>query len=217
MAIRGRKAEVVTDFCFLGSKITADGGCSHVIRRCLLLGRKAMTNLDSVLKSRDITANKDPYTQGNGLPSGHVRLCGLDHKEGRTWKNWCLWTVVLEKAPESPLDSKEITPVKIQGNQLWILVGRTDAKAETPVFWSSDANSWLIAKVPDAGKDWGQKEKSMSEDEMAGWHYQCNGHELGQTLRDGEGQRGLVCCSPWGHKESDTTGWLNNNNIGTTG
>ena len=217
MAIRGRKVEVVTDFCFLGSKITADGGCSHVIRRCLLLGRKATTNLDSVLKSRDITANKDPYTQGNGLPSGHVRLCGLDHKEGRTWKNWCLWTVVLEKAPESRLDSKEIKPIKIKGNQLWKLVGRTDANTETPVFWSSDANSWLIAKVPDAGKDWGQKEKSMSEDEMAGWHYQCNGHGLGQTSRDDEGQRGLVCCSPWGHKESDTTGWLNNNNIGTTG
>ena len=165
MAIRGRKAEVVTDFCCLGSKITADGDCSHVIRRCLVLGRKAMTNLDSVLKSRDITANKDPYTQGNGPPSGHIRLCGLGCKEGRAWKHWCIWTVVLEKAPESPLDSKEIKPVKIKGNQLWILVGRTDAEAETPVFWSSDANSWLFGKVPDG---W-ERLRAEGEEHVRGW------------------------------------------------
>ena len=134
----------------------------------------------------------------------------LDHKEGWTPKNWCFLTVVLEKAPESPLDSKEITPVKIKGNQLWILVGRTDAKAETPVFWSSDANSWLIAKVPDAGKDWGQKEKRASEDEMTGWNHHSNGHKFGQTLGDGEGQGGLACFSPWGCKDSDTTGQLTN-------
>ena len=90
-------------------------------------------------------------------------------------------------------------------------IGRTDAEAEAPVFWSSCANSWLIGKFPDAGKDWGQKEKRVSEDEMAGWHHQCNGHELGQTLGDGEGQWGLVCCSPWGHKELDMTERLSNN------
>ena len=92
-----------------------------------------------------------------------------------------LWTVVLEKTPESPLDSKEIKSVNLKGNQPWIHIGKTDAEAETPVFWSSDANNWLIEKVPDAGKDWGQKEKRASEDEMAGWYHQCNGHELGQT------------------------------------
>ena len=116
----------------------------------------------------------------------------LDHKESRVPKNWCLWTVVLEKTPENPLDSKEIRSVNLKGNQLWILVGRTDTEAEALIFWSSDANSWLIGKVPDAGKDWGQKEKRASEDEMDGWHHWCNEHELGQTLGDGEGRMGLA-------------------------
>ena len=136
----------------------------------------------------------------------------LDHtKKGWGPKNWCLWIVVLEKIPESPLDSKEIKPVNLKGNKPWIFIERTDAEADTPVFWSSDVNSWLIGKVPDAGKDKGQ-EKRVSEDKMAGWHHQCNGHELGQTSGDVEGQGGLVCYSPWGRKESDTTEGLNNNN-----
>ena len=126
-------------------------------------------------------------------------------------KNWCLWTVVLEKTPQSLLDSKEIKPVNLKGNQPWILIGRTDVEAEAPVFWSSDVNSGLIAKVSDAGKDWGQEEKRASEDEMAGWHHWCNGSELGQTSGDGEGQGGLACCSPWGLKQLDTTGQVNNN------
>ena len=145
------------------------------------------------------------HSQGCGLPSGHVHLWQLDHKEGRALKNWCLWTVVLEKTPQSPLDSKEIKLVNLKGNQSWTLIGRTDAQAETPVFWSSDANSWLTGKVPDAGKDWGQKGKRVSEDEMAGRHHRCNGHELGQTLGDGEGQGGLS----WDCKGSDLTGRLN--------
>ena len=113
---------------------------------------------------------------------------------------------------ESPLGSKGIKPVNLKGNQPWTLVARTDAEAETLVFWSLELNSWLIRKDPDAGKDWGQKEKRASEDEMAGWHHRCKGHDLGQTSGDGEGQGGLECCSPWGHKELDTTRWLNNNN-----
>ena len=125
-------------------------------------------------------------------------------------KDWCLRATVLEKTPESHLDSKEIKPVNPKGNQSWILIGRTDAEAETPVIWSFDVNSWLIGKVSDAGKDWGQK-KRASEDEMAGWHHRRNGHELGQTSGDGEGQRGLVCCSPRGRQESDPTGQLNKN------
>ena len=133
--------------------------------------------------------------------------------EGRAAKNWCIQTVVLEKTPESPMDSKEIKPVNLQGNQPWILTGRTNAEAEAPVFWPPDANSRLIGKVPDAGKDWGQKEKRVSEVEMAGWYHQCNGHELGQALGDGEGQQGLACCSPWSCKELDMTEWLNSNNL----
>ena len=137
---------------------------------------------------------------------------GISRKElGMMPKNWCLQTMVLEKTPESPVDSK-IKPVNLKGNQPWTLVGSTDAEVETPVFWSSDADSKLIGKVPDAGKDWVQKEKRASEDEMAAWHQQCNEHELGQTPGDGEGQGSLARCSPWGHKESDMTWWLNNDN-----
>ena len=116
--------------------------------------------------------------------------------------------MVLEKTHGSPLDSKEIKPVNLNGGQPWIFTGRTDAEA--PVFWSSGVHRWLIGKVSDAGKNWGQKEKRASEDEIARQHHWCNEHKLGQTSGDGEGQGGLECCSPWGHKESDTTGWLNN-------
>ena len=136
-------------------------------------------------------------------------LWEMDCKEGGAPKNWCLQTVVLEKTPENLLDSK-IKPVNLKGNSPWMLVGRTDAEVDTSVVCSFDVNSWLW-KVPDAWKDWGQKEKRVSENEMAGWHPWCNGHKLGQTLWDGEGQRGLACCSSWSHKESDMTGRLNNN------
>ena len=128
-------------------------------------------------KQRHYPADKGPYSQGYDLPSGHIRLWQLDHKEGRAPKNWCLWTVVLEKTPESPLDTKEIRPANLKGNQPWILIGRTDTKGEAPIFWSPDVNSWLIGKVSDDGKDWGQKEKRASEDEMTGWHHQCNRHD----------------------------------------
>ena len=123
-----------------------------------------------------------------------------------------LFWVSTEKTLERPLDSKEIKPVNLKGDQPWIFTGRTDAEAEAPIFWSSDVNRQLIGKVPDTGKDWKQKEKRVSEDEMAGWHHQCNEHELGQTPGDGEGQGALACCSPRGHKESDTTGQSNNSN-----
>ena len=134
----------------------------------------------------------------------------LDHKEGWAPKNWCFKTTVLEKTLEGPLDNKEIKPVNPKGNQQWIFIGRTDAEADAPMLWSSDANSWLIGKDPDAGKNWRQKEKRVTEVEMAGWHHWYNAHELGQTLGDGGGQRNLVCGSPWGCEESDVTRQLNN-------
>ena len=112
-------------------------------------------------------------------------------------KNWCLLTLVLEKTLETPLDSKEIKPVNLKGDQQWVFTARIDAEAEAPVFWSFDMNRRLTGKAPYAGKDWGQKEKRASEDEMAGWRHQCNEYELGQILGDGEGQGGLECCSPW--------------------
>ena len=128
-------------------------------------------------------------------------------EESWALKNWCFWTVVLEKTLESPLDYKEIQPVHPKGNQSWIFTGRTDAEAIIP--WPPDANSWLIGKDPDAGKDWRQEENGTTEDEMAGWHHWFNGPEYEQAPGDGEEQRSLVYCNPWGHKESDTTEWLN--------
>ena len=144
--IEGEKVSVLdrvlTDFLFLGSKITPDGNCSHEIRRPLLLGRKAMTNLDSVLKSRDITLLTTIHSQCCGLPSGHIQLWELDHKEGRAPKNRCLWTVVLEKTPESPLDSKEIKPANLKRNQPWIFTRRTDAEAQ--ILWPLDALDFIV-------------------------------------------------------------------------
>ena len=129
----------------------------------------------------------------------------VEHQRIDAFELWC-WRRLLRV-----LDSKEIKPVNLKGDQPWIFTGRTDTEAEAPVFWSSSANKWFIGKVPDAGKDWGQEEKRALEDEMAGQHHQCNEHELGQTLGDGEGQGGLVCWRPWGCNESDRTGWLNKN------
>ena len=122
---------------------------------------------------------------------------------------WCFWTMMLEKTLESPLDCKEIQPVHPKGGQSWVFIGRTDAEAETPILWPPDAKTWLIWKHPDAGKDWGQEEKGMTEDEMVGWHYRLTGHGFGWTPGVGDGQGGLACCGSWGCKESDTTECLN--------
>ena len=143
------------------------------------------------------------------LHSSHVRMWELDCEEGRAPKNWCFWTVVLEKTLESPLDCKEIQPVHSEGDQPWDFFGGNDAKAETPVLWPSHVKSWLIGKDSDAGWDWGQEEKGTTEDEMAGWHHWLNGRESDWTLGVGAGQGGLTCCDSWGRKESDTTERLN--------
>ena len=139
-------------------------------------------------------------------------LMKLDHKEGLK-KNWCFWTVVLEKTLESPMDCKQIQLVHPKGDQSWVFIGRTDVEAENPKLWPPDVQSWLIWKDPEAGKDWGQ-EKRMIEDEMVGWHHQLSGHGFAQTPGDSEGWGCLACCSSWGCKTLDTTGWLNNNNQG---
>ena len=133
----------------------------------------------------------------------------LDCSESWAPKNWCFWTEVLEKTLESPLDCKEIQPVHSKGDQPWVFIRRTDAKAETPVSWPPHTKSWLIGKDSDAGRDWGQEEKGMTEDEMAGWHHWLDGHEFGWTLGVVDGQGGLVCCNSWGCKESDMTEHLN--------
>ena len=137
-------------------------------------------------------------------------------KKNEHFKNWCFQTVVLEKTLESPLDSKKIKPVNPKIIQHWIFIGKTDAAAEAPILWPPDSKSRLTGKDPDAGKDWGQEKKGMTEDEMAGWHHWLSGHEFEWALGDTEGQGGLACCRPQGHKEADTTWWLNSNKDSNT-
>ena len=202
--------ETVTHFIFLGSKITAGGDFTHEIKRRLLLGRKAMTNLDSLLKSRDITLpTKVCLVKVIIFPVvSHIWMWELEYKESWVPKNWYFWTVVLEKTLENPLDSKEIPVVNPKGNQSWIFIGRTDAEAETPILWSLDAKSWLVGKDPDAGVDWRQ-EKGKTDNVMVGWHHHFNGDEFEKALRVGDGQGSLLFCSPWGGKESDRPERLN--------
>ena len=162
-------------------------------------------NLDMTehLKQRHYFANKGPCSQGYAFSSGHVWMWELDCEESWVLKNWCFWTVVLEKTLESPLDCKKIQPVRSKGDRSWVFFGRNDAEAETPVLWPLHAKSWFTGKDSDAGRDWGQEEKGTTEDEMAGWHHQLDGDEFEWTVGDGQG--GLACCDSWGHKESDTT------------
>jgi len=207
--IDGETMETVTDFMFWGSKITADGDWSHEIKRRLLLGRKVICNLDTILKSRDSTLpTKVCLVKAMGFSSSHVWMWELNYKESWAPKNWCFQTVVLEKTLESPLDCKEIQPVlerKSVLNSHW----KDWCWSETPILWPPDAKNWLIRKDPDAGKDRRWEEKGMTEDEMVGWHHWLSGHEFEYTLGVGDGQGSLVCCGLWGRKESDTTEWLN--------
>ena len=133
----------------------------------------------------------------------------LNYKERQAPKNWCFWTVVLETTLESPLDCKEIQPVHPKGDQFWIFIGRTDAEAEIPILWPPDVKNWLIWKDPGVGKDWRQKEKGTTEDEMVGWHHRLNRHEFEQASGFGDVQRSLACCSLWGHRQLELTDQLN--------
>ena len=177
MATRwGNSGETVTDFIFLGSKITANGDSSHEVKRCLLLGRKAMTNLDSMLKSRDITLSiKVRIFKAIVFPVAMYRCASWTIKKAEckrtdVFELWC-WRKLL-----SHLDSKEIQPVHPKGDQSWVFIGRTDAEAETPILWPPNAKNWLIWKHPDDGKNWRPEEKGTTEDEMAGWHHWLDRH-----------------------------------------
>ena len=164
---------------FGSSQITADGDCSHEIKRSLTPWKESYDQpRQHVKKQRHYFVSNGPSSQGYGFSSSHVWMWELDYKESWVLKNWCFWTVVLEKTLESPLDCKEIQPVHPKGDQAWIFIGRTDVEAETSILWLPDVKSWLTGKDPDAGKDWRQEEKEMTEDEMAGWHHQLNGHEF---------------------------------------
>ena len=210
--IDGDTVKTVADFIFLVSKITADGDCSYEIKRYLLLGRKVMTNLDSILKNIHCFSNKGPSSQGYGFPSSHVWVWELDHKESWEPKNWCFWTVVLEMTLESPLDCKEIQPVHPKGDQSWGFIGRTILKLKLQSFghvmWRADS----FEKTLMLGKT-GQEEKGTTEDEVVGWHHQLNGHEFGWTLEVGDRQGALVCCGSWGLRVrhdwvTELTDWL---------
>ena len=155
--------ETVTNFLFFGSKITVDSDCSHEIKRCLLLGRKADKTRQHIKKQRHHFADKGPCSLSYGFSSSHVWMWELDHKEGWAAKNWCFWTVVLEKTLESPLENKEIKPINPKGNRPWIFLGRTDAEAEATILWPPDVKSWLIGKDPDAEKDWRQEDKGTTQ------------------------------------------------------
>ena len=176
--IDGKTVEAVSDFILGGSKITADGDCRHEIKRRLFLGRKVMANLDSILKSSDITLSTKVR-----LVKAMVFSVVMYGRESGTinkaeHQRRCFWTVVLEKILES-LDCKEIQPVHSKGGQFWVFIGRNDTEAETLILWPPDAKSWLIWKDPDAWKDWRQEEKGTTEDEIVGWLHRLNGHEFG--------------------------------------
>ena len=207
--------ETVSDFIFLQSRITADGDCSHEIKRHLLLGRKVMTNLDSILKSRDITlpakiclvkAMVFPVVM-YGCESWTIKKAehqGIDAFELWCWRRLLRVPWTARRSNQSIL--KEISP---ECSLSWVFIGRTAVEAETPILWPPDVKNWLIRKDHDAGKDWRWEEKGSTEDEMVVWHHRLNGHEFGWTPGVGDGQGGLACCSPWGRKESDTTEQLN--------
>ena len=176
--VDGETVETASDFILGGSKITADGDCSHEIKRHLLLRRKVMTNLDRILKSRDITlSTKVHLVRAMVFP---VIMYGCESwttkkaecRKIYAFELWC-WRRLL-----SPLDCKEIQPVHPKGHLSWVFIGRTDTEAETPILWPPDVKSWLIWKDPDTGKDWRQEEKETTEDEMVGWHHLLNGHEF---------------------------------------
>ena len=196
----------------IGFSISNWSSCpsSIYIKRYLLLASEAMIPTQHIEKQRHHFSNKGPYSQSYGFSSSHVWMWELYHKEGWALKNWCFWTVVLEKTLERPFDCKEIKSVNPKGNQHWIFIGKIDAETAAPVLWPPDAKSWLIRKDPGDGKDWRQEETGTAEDKMIGWHHRFNGHKFEQVLRVGEEQRSLVCYSPWGCKESDMTELLNN-------
>ena len=208
--IEGGNVEAVTDFLFLGSKNHCGQWLQPWNQKTIASWQESNDKpRQRVERQRHYSANKGSYSRGYGLPSGHPQLWKLDHKEGRMPKNWCLQTVVLEKTPESPSDSKDISSVHLKGDQPWIFTERTDAEAEAPVVWSSDANRWLTGKVPDVGKDWGQKEKKASENEMADGITDATHINLGK-LREMVKDREAWHATVHGIAELDTIRWLNN-------
>ena len=166
------------DFILGGSKITADGDCSHEIKTLAPCKKSYVQPRQHIKKQRLYFASKGPSSQSYGFSSGCIWMSEWDYKESWVPKNWCFWTVVLEKTVESPLDHIEIQPVHPKGNQSWIFIGRTDVETETPILWPLDVKNWLIGKDPDAGKHWRREEEENAEDDVVGWHHQPYGHQF---------------------------------------
>ena len=176
--IDGEIAETVADFILGSSKITADGDSTWNWKTLAPWKKSYDQPRQHIKKQRHYLANKGPSSQSYGFSSSHVWVWELGYKESWTPKNYCFWTVMLEKTLASPLDCKEIHPVHPKGNQSWIFIGRTGAEAEIPILWLPDTKNWLIWKDPDSGKDWRREEKGMTENEMVGWHHRLKGHEF---------------------------------------
>ena len=197
----GEKMETLTDFILLGSKITADVDCNHEIKRCLLLGRKTVTNPDSILKSRNITLTTKLHLVKAIFFSLVMYRCEswtikkAERQRINAFELWC-WKRLLR----APWTVRRLNCVNPKGNQSWIFIGKTEAEA--PILWPPDAKNWFTGKDPDAGKDWRQEEKETTEDEMVGWHHRLDGHEFEQALGESEGWWSLVCCSLWGHSQT---------------
>ena len=180
--IDGEIMERVRDFVLGGSKITAGGDCSHDIKMLAPWKKSYDQPRQHIKKQRHYFANKGPYSQSYGFSSSPLWMWELNYKESWALKSWCFWIVMLENNLESPLDCKKIQPVNPKVNQSWTFIGRSDAKAETPLLWSPDVKNWLTGKDLHAGKVWRQEEKGTMEDEMVGWHHQLDGHEFKQSL-----------------------------------
>ena len=202
--IDGETMETVKDFIWGAPKSLQMVTAAMKLKEACSLEESYDQPRQHIKKQRHYLAKKGLSSQSYGFSSSHVWMWGFDYTESWVLKNWCFWTVVLEKTLESPLDNKEIQPVHPK-DQSWIFTETTDIEAETLILWLPDAKNWLIGKAPYAGKDWRQEEKGTTEDEMVGWHHWLDGHEFEQAPRVRDGQRRLVCCGPWGHKELDMT------------
>ena len=206
--IHGETVETVADSILGGLQNHCSWWLKSWNKKTLTPWKKSYDQLRQCIKKRrHYFANKGLSSQSYGVSSSHVWMWESDYKESWVLKNWCFWTVVLEKTLESPLDCKEIQPVHPKGNQSWIFIGRTDVEAETPILWPPGAKSWLIWKDPDAGKDWRREENGTTEDEMVGWHHQLNGHEFGklqELVMDREASHAAV------HWVATSRTWLSN-------
>ena len=211
MANRWRNDGTVTDFFSWAPKSLQMVTAAMKLKDTCSWEKSYDKTRQHIKMQRHHFVDKGLYRQSYGFSSSHVWIWELDQKEGGAVKNWCFWTVVLEKTLESLLDRREIKSVNPKGSHSWIFIGRTNAEAEPPILWPPDVKNQLIRKDPDDGKGWRQEEKGTTEDKMVGWHHQFNGHDFEQAPGDGERLGSLACCSPWGYKELDMPERLNNN------